>query len=59
MWFIGLAVFFVVLKVISDIAHWDLLMLFVGTVSIINNKSDLCVNERTMQSDRIPIVIHV
>lgn len=51
MWFIGLAVFFVVLKVISDITHWDLLMSFVGT--------DLCVNERIMQSDRIPIVIHV
>lgn len=40
-------------------AHWDLPMLFVGTVSIINNKSDLCVNERIMHSDVIPIVTYL
>lgn len=51
--------FYVVLKVISDMAHWDLPMLFVGTVSIINNKSDLCVNERIMHSDVIPIVTYL
>lgn len=49
-------VFFLVLKVISDITHWDLLIMFEGTVSIINNKLDLCVNERTMESAMISIV---
>lgn len=58
MWFIGLAVFFLVLKVISDLTHWDPLML-VGIVGIINSKSDFCVNERIMQFDMIPIVTYL
>lgn len=58
MWFIGLAVFFLVLEVISDLTHWDPLML-VGIVGIINSKSDLCVNERIMQFDKIPIVTYL
>lgn len=59
MWFIGLAAFFLVLKVISDITHWHLLMLFVGIVSLINSESDLCVNERIMQCDMILLVTYL
>ena len=58
MWFIGLAGFFWVLKVISDITHWDLLLLFVGIVCIINSRSDLCVQERIMHFDMIPILTY-
>ena len=59
MWFIGLAGFFWVLKVISDSTHWDLLMLSVGIVCIINSRSDLCVHERIMHFDTIPILTYL
>lgn len=36
--------FLIVLNVILDITHWDRIMLFVGIVSVINSKSDLCVS---------------
>ena len=58
-WFIGLAGFFWVLKVISDITHWGLLVLFVGIVCIINSGSDLCVRERIMHFDMIPILTYL